>query len=316
MVDFKGLYALTIAMSLVAGCSSRSGKGERPREPSPTMTPAADAPSHATDPMASPADVPPSPSPSPYDESMSRTVALHYYQWDAKLKDLFSPTTAVSQLCWPAALAAELEFRRTRPYAPFNALPVVSHGETKETDETRYFATLCKTDRAAGTTVIQGVACIDKHLKSAQITPAIQVAGVDAQWQDLNLFPQGVLAERGAVLLERLRKDLTEGRSVMLLIGFYTNDDRTGSLKRERGHFVSVTGFDFDRAWNEERLTLRIMNPAVKPQGTNPEDVYERVEVRRLADSVKAPKDVTFSVHGDGFGDGSRSSLLESAISF
>lgn len=312
--------ALLLVLCLSPAACGESKKNDRGRGEREPPTPQAAVPPPSESPKPPPADPedgvpPPVPTPPEFDEEAKRSAGLHYYQWDARLKDLFSPTTAVSQLCWPAALAAEMEWQRTKGDGALKALPELRRGPTKETDETRYFAGLCETDRETGTTVIQGVRCIDKHIKAAELSPSIHVGGIDAEWDRIGFFPDSVESTEGPIRLESLRRDVAAGKSVFLLVGFYSRD-RSGALKRERGHFVAVTGFGYKNVWTDERQKLRIMNPAVEPSGSAASDVYEAVELSKTPAGEKVPTGVAYLLIGDGFSDGSLKAYVESSISF
>ena len=320
VVTLRGLLALSILIDIAIGCGPHAKRKqvrvpETGTEPSPQVT-SPTPPDQVALPVPITAKETPDLPIEEFDESSVRLGGQHYYQWDARLKDLFSPTTSVSQLCWPAALAAEMDYRRSRVASPFNALPEVGSGDHKAPDEIRYFTRLCETDRDIGTTVIQGVRCIDKHLKASGLAPSIKVSGVDAQWQAFGLFPSGVTSSDGSIVPEILRHELQAGTSVLLLIGYYSRNAMSGALKRERGHFVAITGFAYRNEWGDERLDLHLMNPAVAPAGTAANDTYEAVELRKLPASANAPQDVKYELLGKGFGEGSRMALIESAVTF
>lgn len=281
-----------------------------PSPATPTLPPTPNTGGGTDDP--SPPDIP---TPPAFDESTLRATSVHYYQWDTRLADLFSPVNATSQLCWPASLASEFEYLRTRIAAPVSQLPEIATGADKTATETRHFTTLCNTDKTAGTTVIQGVKCIDDYLKSAQLTADVEVSGVDAFWGTLGFYPAGTTSTEGPISPARLRAATAADASVLLLIGFYAKD-ANGAYKRSRGHFVTVGGFDYMNAWAEDRLSLRILNPAETPTGTTPEALFETVELKRLEADVALPKDVGFELMGRGFGDDGAKAFVESTIEF
>lgn len=246
-------------------------------------------------------------------EVFFRNVDLHYYQWDRGLRDLFS-TGAVSQLCWPAALANEMAYLRQHRQPALGDLPEVARGVDKQNEEIRYFADLCETDRNSGTTVIQGARCIAKHLATAGFALRLNVAGVDAQWGVFNLFPGGTTTQRGILDPLKIKADLKRGASTILMIGIYAQD--ASGWRRDRGHYVAVTGYVHQPAWRGDRLELRIMNPANRPDLSLGAGSYETVTLQRPKAQLPLPKDIGFELDGAGFSDGSKRSFVESAVTF
>lgn len=290
-----------------AGESDDATKDEAVTPPAPDASPQI--------PPSSPAEDGENPAETETDgrKTFLRKITPHYSQWDEKLRDLFSES-AESQLCWPAALASEMSYLREYRTPSVQGLPEVGRGAAKTTDEIRYFTKLCGTDLDDGTTVIQGARCIAKHVEEASLKLDLHIAGLDAQWGAFNLFPKGTTIQRGVLEPARIPQDLKKGTSVILMIGFYGKSGN--GWKRDRGHFVAVTGFAHEAAWGSDQLELRIMNPANAPAGTVDGAPYETVTLKRVPSAEAPATDVGFALIGEGFSDVAKPAFVESIIAF
>jgi len=259
-----------------------------------------------------------------YDEKIDHSIKSLYYQSSPGLKDLFvdPENSATSMLCWPSALAYQAEAMRTRAAAPLSKLVDPSAapltGAEAAHADIRHFATRCRVDLKAGTTVPQGVSCIDEYLKASGYKPEMAVVGLDAQWGVFGMFPTGTKSERRTATPDDVRAATRNGRGIIALVGFYAFDTTKARFERVKGHFVSMTGFGHRDVWGSDELTLEIVNPgtdyAPNPVGRN----SERVKMKRFSPDpgVVMPENVAFSLQGPGFDTAPYTSFVESLIIF
>lgn len=312
------LQASWLACAQPRDTEDRRSSGDQPGEQArtPGTTPGTDTPGATTDSPSGGQAAKDDVSSVVYDAHASHAVALNFYQAAPALKDLFA-TNGTSQLCFPAALSYSMEYQRSYRQPALSALPDVSESKGASA-VVRHFTTACKTDKSVGTTVLQGVSCIDEHYKAASLTPHIAVSGVDASWGRFGIYPKGVEARTGSITPDGLRKDVDADAGVILLIGFYKYDSETRTYKRERGHFVSLTGYGWDQEWGARELSLQIVNPGVDYSRRGDKDDFDRVRMVKVekAESRKYPADVDYEVLGKGISDTGLRAFLETAITF
>jgi len=252
-----------------------------------------------------------------YDESLDHTATGRtYFQDDPSLSDLFSQKTATptSQLCWPAALAYQMDYesRVRQPALPRLAPPVSSPSEA-----IRYFTNLCGTDHEVGTTAPQGVSCLNRYFASAGYDASITVTGVDSKWT--SSYPAGKNASPAPVSPKVLQQALDDDASVILLVGFYETSAGSQKLQRVRGHFISVTGFGHLDLQGDTALTLFVVNPGVDyTQRGDGQKSFDRIAMVPASAPVglSLPTDVSYMLRGPGFSQPNEIALIESAITF
>jgi hypothetical protein len=255
-----------------------------------------------------------------YDEYLRQPIAGIYFQADARLEDLFDPSGG-SQLCWPAAMAYQMRYQRTLRDPSFVKLPDVASdfrdGEAKRAAETRYFASACKTSPETGTTMPQGAACLDQHFRKVGLLPRLTVTGIDSQWAAFGMYPTGTTVRRDPVTPATLRKDLEDGRGVIMLIGFYTYDEDRDAWVRERGHFVSVVGYGYKSAWDEDQMTLRLANPANDYVAFGAEEAFDAVTMARLdLEHGRPPENATYGLVSGTIPGDPYLAVVESTVAF
>ncbi len=316
MLSRPPLFLALFLAAPLTGCGTLE-KTLLGRSPSPNHSgpdPEVDAPPASTPPETDgkPPVVTSTPSATPpkFDEQVDHTARLLYFQSELSLTDLFSANGS-SQLCWPTTLSYVVDYLRTTHRPTFAKL---------ESPDIRAFATLCGTDRTTGTTLPQGVSCIDKLATEAGYPLSLEVTGLDAKWQAFGLFPQKTTVHEQSISPVDLRRALNAEQSVILFVGFYEIDEVHHTWTRIRGHFVAATGFGYQAAWKNDELSVTVVNPGVdyslRPSPSLPGDV---VDLRRITktDLPALPPDVDFQISGPGF-PATKSSIavVESAIYF
>lgn len=258
-----------------------------------------------------------------YDEVLDRSIAMPYYQSASALRDLFldpsNPKT--SQLCWPTALAYQMEYQRRysaklltklSDASPDNLSPL----QTNSVD-VRHLASICGTDSKLGTTLPQGAACIAALYEHAGYRPDITIIGNDAQWADLGMYPKDAVAKRRSVNPTDLRVALQADQSVILLIGYYRFDKTLSHWQRLNGHFVSVTGYAHRTQWENQETTIRLVNPAIDYHQRDQASSLAKVrQFDRSRNDSGLPEDASLALEGSSLQATDSLLVIESAIIF
>ena len=257
-----------------------------------------------------------------YDDQVDHTVDLVYYKGDSRLFDLFS-SAADSQLCWPAAMSYSMEYLRAYHQPAASNLPVPSPGDeaARSAGDIRYFTGLCKTSLQVGTTVPQAVACLESHMKAGGYTPSVQVTGLDAKWAaGGDYYPASMPVALRPVSTDDVRTDLKADLGVILLIGFYSYDTNTNTWHRTRGHFLTVTGYEYMNSWATNQITLTVVNPATDYVHRMGQPHYDHMHMQRFnpgqahPGGTGFPENVAYQI--SDFPGTDLTVLVESAISF
>lgn len=297
-----------------------------PAQPPVTLPPATQPPVTPPPPAQPPVTPPPPPPEEPEGPAMSvnHAYASADFQSSSLLKDLFAnqDDPLSSQLCMPTTLAYEAEYQRLHRAAPLPQLKDPSAAELPKTEaaaaDVRYFTTLCKTNLQVGTTVPQGVACIDAYYKEANLGLDATVIGVDAQWKSYGLYPELTVAEKRAVSVPDIRTALTRDASVIMLVGFYLKNANTGKYDRSKGHFLSVAGYDYDAALGDTEMSLTVVNPAQDYESATDGRVADKLNMKKIlgTDLPNFPEYTGFLLQGTGFEGTSYVTVVESIIVF
>ena len=259
-----------------------------------------------------------------YDLESRRTFSMRYYQAAPSLTDLFADPAvpASSMLCWPTVMAYEMDYqrnhrRRSLPkLATATAVATESSVDQKAASDVRSLAKLCDTDARVGTTAPQAAACLAKFYDNAGYSADLTIIGNDAQWATGGLYPPGTKAEHRPTTPPDLRAALNADKSVILLVGFYRLNVADQQWERLRGHFVSVTGYSYRRAWVEDEMTLTLANPAVLYAG---DQAFSAVKMRLLAHqtiSKGLPENATYVLRGPNISGETFTTVIETAVVF
>jgi hypothetical protein len=190
-----------------------------------------------------------------FQEAFNYPLKFTVFQKDQKLNDLFT-SQGTSNLCGPTTLANLISFQK---YSAPNALPnliTVSDPATQDyTQQVREFAKRCGTDRDHGTPVVNMHRCLAQYYNDSGYSQNhVVVIGPDVA------VTEDPTAVRN-VSYDDIRNNLEAGHPVILEIGWYQFESPTKKWVRKNGHYVLVTGYDFDPSFNNQLMLLKIVNP-------------------------------------------------------
>jgi hypothetical protein len=247
-------------------------------------------------------------------ESINHTPVAFAYEVDPALSDLFGK--GLVNLCWPAAVAEAIAYQRNERVPAFSRLqppPVRSGGMP---DEIREFARLCKTDPNGGTGIADGVRCISDYYAASGYTPQVEVIGV--WFMGLDQIAPAMFVNRGHQISD-FRTALKEDRGMILTAGFYVFDAVHKTWTRTFGHAVTVTGYDYEPSWPDGKITLNVVNSAVKYAAKPPARGFDKVEVAAFDNpypAVPPPPNAHLTIKGSTFTTPGGVFLIEDLVIF
>jgi hypothetical protein len=213
-----------------------------------------------------------------------------------------------------------MSYQRQRASAPLSALPntvVGSDADAAAAASVRHFTKACDTDIANdGTTAPQGVKCIDATYRAAGYTPHISVLGNDSQWAAFGMFPEGTGIEERSVELADLRTALDADHSVILLVGFYRMSSDGKRWDRIKGHYISVTGYGYDRAEGSDDMTLLVVDPSIDYGKGKPFNAVTMRQREAAGVQTGLPENASYDLTGESISFGAIRTVVETAIVF
>lgn len=193
--------------------------------------------------------------PSNYDESYLQPAGAYFSQFDPNLSDLFS-RNGFSNLCAPAALAQLFANQQLN-------FPNMNWSENKggaPSEAIRAIAETCGTKTGRGTEDFQIVNCVGKILRGAGFKSSkLDWIGASANSKKLS---EGGQAIRRNIRVSDIRKYLSQGYAVMLVVGYLAENSNIHTFEIAGTHAVSLLGYNYNKDWHQKRIQLQILNPA------------------------------------------------------
>jgi hypothetical protein len=205
-----------------------------------------------------------------------------------------------------------LKAARTPGFPGLATMPDMDRDGTADTfkDRIRYFFQSCGTDREEGTHYRALTACMRQYLRDSR----------HGDWA-YTVGPHAVEAPAGTPLadmqrlvhVDHLRYYVSNAVGVIMGIGWYAYDPVSRSYRREGGHFFVVYGYDFNHAWGNSRLTLKVSNNWVDYSGRARDQMFDHVEMTAhpTGDGNVYPAETAFRLQGTGFDFASYTAFVE-----
>jgi hypothetical protein len=254
--------------------------------------------------------------------SLQHSFRSFFYQSSDELKDLFATPGdgGTSMLCFPSALAYQTEYRRSHAEIAEAQLksgaPDPAGDNAAGAAEVRFVADFCKADLKQGMTVPQGVACIDQLFAASDLKPDIHVIGQDAQWGAFGMFPSSTKAELRSVTPNDVRRLLNADASIIALVGAYVKDG--AQMKRVKGHFVSLTGYDHSDGEPTNEATVALVDPSSDYGSRAGSIASDSFLMAPHADGLTSllPEHADFELRGFSLGVDGATVVVESVVAF
>lgn len=236
---------------------------------------------------------------SAFDESVNFQPGLNLYTEAAQLTDLYG--THGSQLCAPNSFT-HLSFY-LRAHYKLAAAPDMDNDGTADTfkDQIRYFFNLCSTDRETGTLYQTGLECLKTYITNSGYTPWAYMIGSHSR--DGN----GALT---AVTPDILRYYLANGVGVVMMIGWYKKTDQ-GAYERTGGHFFNIYGYDYNKAWGAEKITLKSVNSWINYAGRDRTLMFDDITMTKIPTGIT---NIDYMVSGPGLEFAGYTALIDDII--
>jgi len=235
-----------------------------------------------------------------FDESLNFQPQLNLYNEASQLSDLFG--TRGSQLCAPVSLTHGFTYLRY-PLGFSKLLPVGDldndgHSDSYR-DKMRYFFNTCNTDKEIGTYYSQAIRCMKDYVQASGYKPYVYMIGPHSPEA-----PEGYPIEtnRHVLSVNDLRAYVGNRLMVVMGIGWYTYNAATGVYTREGGHFFNVYGYDYNQAWDQERIVLKVVNSWSNYSDRHPSEYFDNVTMTKLPnDGTTYPQETAYELRGPGF---------------
>ncbi|MBC7420252.1 MAG: hypothetical protein H7328_05940 [Bdellovibrio sp.] len=235
----------------------------------------------------------------PFDEAINFQPGLNLYPV-AQLKDLFG--TNGSELCAPIAMTHGFTYLRYaagfKQLAPVLDLDNDGVSDSYQ-DKIRYFFQTCQTDKQGGTRYSMALACMKAYIQTSGYKPYSYMVG-----------PHSVEAQPGLPLQTTQHVlNITDFRTyvgnklmVVMGLGWYEFNSVSNTYSRVGGHFVNIYGYDYNHAWGEQQMILKVVNSWIDYSGRAPASMFDNVAMTHVpSDGTTYPSEVAFELKGVGF---------------
>ena len=250
-----------------------------------------------------------------FDESVNHAPPFQIYQNDTQLRELL-PAKGGSSLCWPSSVAHRMYyFQKYRHPALSNfSLPTTS-GRLDLAEAVKIFVRLCHTSTSGGTPQSAKIPCIIRYFQENGYHPIAFAVGKSAT---------GVAASTGAhnelrpVQISDLRKYIALDYGVILHVGWLKFDPRRKSWVESGSHSLNAYGYDYDKKWGDERIILKVSNPAINYSARAESVFFDAITVSALnrEPGIAYPPMVSLSISGPGFDKPGRLAVINDLFVF
>lgn len=237
-----------------------------------------------------------------YDESINFQPGINLYNESAKLTDLFGVNG--NQLCAPNAITHAMNFLKLHRKPNFGSLMSVSdldqdgRSNTYQ-DQIRYFFQACQTNPDVGTYVHQAIDCMDTFVSQSGYGSFTFMIGAHSK-SSVPGHSNDQL--KRAVTTNDLRYYLSNQAGVIMTVGWYKFNVNEQKYVRDGGHFFNLYGYDFDAAWGNEKIILKVVNSWINYTGRNSADMFDDVAMNKVTGpEFYYPANIQFELTGPGF---------------
>lgn len=234
-----------------------------------------------------------------FDESYNFQPGLNLYNDAAQLTDLFG--TKGSQLCAPNAITHALyylKYTRQPNFPMLMIIPDMDKDGVQDSfkDRIRYFFHTCETDREVGTRYSIASDCMRKFVADSGYGSFSFMVGPHARYA-----PEGSTMEqmRSPIIVDHIRYYISNQAAVIMAIGWYKFNPATNAYERDGGHFFNVYGYDYNKAWGQSQVTLKVVNSWVNYTGRQAQDMYDNISMTKVNETF--PEGHSYELSGNGF---------------
>lgn len=237
-----------------------------------------------------------------YDESFNFQPGLNLYNEAAALTDLFG--TKGSQLCAPNSITHAvtfLRYARNPSFPNLMSVPDMDNDGYADSykDKIRYFFQVCQTDREVGTYYHQAITCMKDYVAQSGYTSFTFMIGPHAKEAPIGYQIEDV---RRTITTNDLRYYLSNQIPVIMAIGWYKFNNATQTYERDGGHFFNLYGYDYNAAFGDNKMILKVVNSWINYTGRARENMYDDVTMTRVTGlPTYYPDSVVFELEGPGF---------------
>jgi hypothetical protein len=289
-------------MAVLVALLSSACVAQAQGEPAPDLTAHADAAgSQASLDLTQPAPDQPATDAEIFDESVLFAPNFGLGQNDPTLSDLFGPSGG-SNLCFPTALAQNSIYLYAYATPRLGALRLSglsSDGHTIDANALiRQLAAACHTDPANGTSPANAIGCV-----ATLITSSGYSLGDTQLISPFNQDTTLPIASR-EVTIRDIRTALATRTPLLIEVAWFKFDPAGKTWIRKSGHYVTAFGYDYNQAWGEDQIQLKVVNPETHYSNSRQNAIFDTVTVLRASHQpgVTYPEHRPFVLAGAGFG--------------
>lgn len=235
------------------------------------------------------------------DESINFQPGINLYPEGAKLTDLFG--TKGNQLCAPTAITNAINFlkyKRNPAFPNLARIPDMDNDGVEDTyrDQIRYFFQTCQTDREAGTYYQQAIGCMKDFMTVSGYKPWAYIIGPHAQEA-----PPGydISSVKVPLAVDYIRYYVGNQAAVIMGVGWYKLNTATNIYERIGGHFFNIYGYDYDLAWQQDKVIIKSVNSWIDYTGRSAENMYDDVVMTKITNPANYPDGLAYTLSGPGF---------------
>jgi hypothetical protein len=245
-----------------------------------------------------------------YEEELLFQPGINLYRIAGALTDLFG--TKGSQLCAPVSITHGFAYLKQFP--DYGNLQNVGDRDgdgssDSYSDRIRYFFDICGTDREIGTRYHQAIGCMRRYIEDSGYASYAYIFGPHSPEAPPG---QPIESTRHLLSVDDIRASVGNRLLVLMGIGWYRYDEASATYLREGGHFFNLYGYDYETAWGQERIRLKVVNSWSSYEGRAPEESFDVAEMTRLPrDGTGYPAETAYELRGTGFDFATHRALVE-----
>lgn len=235
------------------------------------------------------------------DESINFQPGINLHPEGAKLTDLFG--SKGNQLCAPTAITNAINFLKYKRNPAFPNLARIADMDNDGVEDTygdqiRYFFQTCQTDREAGTYYQQAIGCMKDFMTVSGYKPWAYIIGPHAQEA-----PPGydISSVKVPLAVDYIRYYVANQAAVLMGVGWYKFNNATNMFERVGGHFFNIYGYDYDLAWQQDKVILKAVNSWIDYTGRSAQNMYDNVAMNKITDTSNYPDGLAYTLSGPGF---------------
>jgi hypothetical protein len=238
-----------------------------------------------------------------FEESVNHAPDFQVYQYDPTLKQIFG-SQGGDKLCWPSSLAHRMIYFQRYRVPAFPGL----HLNREPIANVQQFVRGCHTSLTDGTSQNRKVPCILEFFRESHYPGMAFLVGRAATDPELHR----------AVRVEDLRDAIRKDYGVILHVGWFKYDSRRRTWIERGSHSLNAYGYDYDHAWGEDHINLRVANPGIDYSSRPSGQMYDTVQVSKLSreSGISYPDRADLVLSGPGFNIPNRMAVLEDIFVF